>query len=87
MMFRGFLDMMGGVQRVPMCDVRVMRGFLMVTGFVMRCGFAVMLGGVLVMLRGLEMVFATFVSHTCLLIRISQYQQLGTAYRPKMMNR
>ena len=86
MMFPGFLGMVGGVQRVPMCDVRVMRGFFMVAGFMMRRGFAVMLGGVLVMLRGLLVVFATFVSHTCLLIRISQYQQLGTAYRPKMMD-
>ena len=85
-MFPGFLGMMGGVQGVPMCDVRVMRGCLVITGFMMRCGFAVMLGGVLVMLSGLEMVFATFVSHICLLIRISQYQQLGTAYRPKMMD-
>lgn len=86
MMFPGFLGMMGGVQGVPMCDVRVMRGCLMVAGFMMRCGFAVMLGGVLVMLRSLQMMFATFVSHACLPIRISQYQQLETAYRPKMMD-
>jgi hypothetical protein len=63
MMFPGFLGMMGGVQRVPMCDMRVMRGCLMVAGLIMLCGFPVLLRRVLVMLRGLLVVFATFVLH------------------------
>ena len=53
---RRFGCVMGGVVRVSVCRVRMMGGCLMVTRFVMPCGFTMVGCRVLVVLGGFEMV-------------------------------
>ena len=54
--------MMFGVAGVAVGGVGVMRGLLVIAGFVVLGGFAMMLGGVFVMLGGLVMVLDAHVS-------------------------
>jgi hypothetical protein len=51
------------VAGMAMRAVGVMRGLLVIAGFVMLGGFAVMLGGVLVMFGGLLMMFDGVLAH------------------------
>ena len=45
-----FVPMMGSVQSVCVCDVRMMPGLLMIAGVVMLGRFAMVVGGIFVML-------------------------------------
>jgi hypothetical protein len=63
MKFAGFFGMMRRVQRMPMGNVSVMSGALVVACFVMSCGFAVMFGCGFVMMGSLMMVIGAFVCH------------------------
>jgi hypothetical protein len=62
-MLNRFLGMIAGVQRVPVGDVGVVGGLLVIARLMMRCRFPVMFGRVLMMLRRLEMMFRSLVSH------------------------
>ena len=54
--------MLGRMQGVPMRDLRMVRRFLVVSGFVMDGGFAMMLGCVFVVIGGVLMVFVNLVA-------------------------
>ena len=56
-----FAAVMGRVRCMAMGGMGVMRGFLVVAVFVMLGGFAIMMGGVLVVFRGGAMMFSAFV--------------------------
>jgi hypothetical protein len=56
--------------------VRVMRSGLVITGFVEPCCFAMVLGGVLVMLRGLVVVLCGLLRHACLLLPLTVLNDL-----------
>jgi hypothetical protein len=58
--FRRFTGMVLGMQRMRMRSVGMMGRLLVVTGGMMPSGFLVMFGGVLVMLRSLQMVFMSW---------------------------
>jgi hypothetical protein len=66
MMFPRLFPVMGGVQGVAVGYVRVVRRRFMGPRLVMLRCFAMVSGGVLVMLRRFFMVFSAFVSHTLL---------------------
>jgi hypothetical protein len=55
-----------GVAGMAMRTVGVMRGLVVIAGFVMLGGFAVMLGGVLVMFGSLVMMFDGVLAHGAL---------------------
>jgi hypothetical protein len=57
--------MLLGVAGMAMRAVGVMRGLLVIAGFVVLGGFAVMLGGVLVMFGGLVMMLDGVFAHVC----------------------
>jgi hypothetical protein len=59
--------MIGSVQRVAVCDFRVMRGLFVVPGFVMLGRFAMMLCRFVVVMRGFLMMFVDIVIHDPLL--------------------
>ena len=59
----GFGVMLLGVAGMAVSGVGVMRGLLVIAGFVMLGGFAVMLGGVLVMFGGLVMMVDGVLAH------------------------
>jgi hypothetical protein len=63
MMFHRFFGMIGSVQRVPVGDMGVMRGLLVIARVMVLGRFPVMFGRVLMMLRRLEMMFCSLVSH------------------------
>jgi hypothetical protein len=60
-MFHGFFGVPGGMHRVAMSNVRMVTGLDGVAFIVMTSGFAMVLGRVIVMLGGFEMVFNAFV--------------------------
>src|SRR5713101_7903072 len=65
--FAGFLGMMGGVQMVPMRDVRMIPRHFVFPGLVLFRGLPMMAGGMLVMLSGFVVVFCSgMASHGCL---------------------
>jgi hypothetical protein len=66
--FGRFLGMMGGVERMPLSGMRVMCGRFVITGFMMASGFAMVLCGLLVMLRRLEVMLRCLFGHVCLQI-------------------
>ena len=55
----GFSGMVPGVQRMPMRDVSVIRGFFVVVRFMLRGRFTMVPGGMLMMLGCFEMVFCS----------------------------
>jgi hypothetical protein len=59
-----FLRMMRGVQAMPMGDMRMMGGFFMISALMMRSGFAMMFGGVLVMFRGFGVMLRALMNRT-----------------------
>lgn len=63
MMFSRFSRVMCSVLTVPMCDVRVMGRFLVISAFVMLGGLAMMFGRVFVMFCGVSVVLCAFVWH------------------------
>jgi hypothetical protein len=58
-----------GVAGVAVRAVGMMRGLLVIAGFVVLGGFAVMLGGVLVMFGGLVMMLDGVLAHVSLPVR------------------
>jgi hypothetical protein len=60
MVFACLFAMKGGVQRVAMRDVRVVRGLLMVSSLVMFRGFAMVVRSVFVMIRGGSVMLGAF---------------------------
>jgi len=62
-MLHRFFGMIGGVQRVSVGDVGVMRGLLVIARVMVLGRFPVMFGRVFMMLRRLEMMFCSLVSH------------------------
>jgi hypothetical protein len=66
-MTAGLGMMFFGVAGMPVSAVGVVRGLLVIAGFMMLGGFAVMLGGVLVVFSGLVVVLdACMISHISL---------------------
>jgi hypothetical protein len=63
----GFGGVMGGVMMMAMSGVGVMRGEMMIAGFVVACGFAMMAGRVFVMLGCFVMMFGCLLGHFVLL--------------------
>jgi hypothetical protein len=59
----GFLGMFSRVKRMASCRVGMMCGFLVVSAVVMLRRFAVMVGCVGMMLRGMLMMFGCFFRH------------------------
>ena len=55
------LMMLSGMHMMAMCHSGVMRRLFVITRFVMLCGFAMVLGGVFMVLRSLCVVFVNFV--------------------------
>jgi hypothetical protein len=53
--------MLGRMQGMTMGDLGMMRGFFMITGLVVLCGFAMMFGSVLVVVRRVFVVFVNIV--------------------------
>lgn len=64
----GFRAVMCSMMKMPLRGVGVMRGGLVITVFVMPCGFAMMSRGVLVMLGCLMMVLCCLFGHAFLLV-------------------
>ena len=60
---RSFAGVMSGVDRVPMSQMSMMRGLLVVACFVMLGGFLVMVGGFFVMFCGLVVMLRYFFGH------------------------
>ena len=69
MMLGCFSGMIRGMQPMPVCDLRVMRGLFMVPGFMMFSGFFVVSGCVLMMFRSFLVVLSAFMFchrlHSC----------------------
>jgi hypothetical protein len=63
MVLASFIGVSGGMQAVAMRHVRVVGRLFMTSSFMMFSRLAMMLGRVLVMIRGLMMVFRAFVCH------------------------
>jgi hypothetical protein len=63
MLLGRFFRVLGGVSVMPLGDVRVMRRLLMITGFVVLCGFPVVVGRVLMVIGGFRMVMRSFLRH------------------------
>jgi hypothetical protein len=59
--FRGFLVMVGRMQVMPMRHLGMVRGLFVIAGLVVLGGFAMMLGCMLVMFRGLLVMFVNIV--------------------------
>jgi hypothetical protein len=59
----GFRGMVRGVMKMPLGGVRVVRGRLVVSGFVVLCGFFMVTRRVLVVLGGLLMVLCCLLGH------------------------
>ncbi len=59
--FGRVFGMLGRVQLVAMSDVRMVAGFLVITGFGVLGRFAMMLGGVVVVLGGFMVMMVNFV--------------------------
>ena len=74
MVFRRFFGVMFGVDRVPVRDVRMMAGFLVVAGFVMLGGFVVVPGGMFEMLGGFPVMFGCLLAHSVLLTRFLMWR-------------
>ena len=58
-----FLGMVDRMDVMPMCDMRVMTGALMIPRIVMFGGCSMVAGGMLVMLRGFAMMLSALVGH------------------------
>jgi hypothetical protein len=67
--FHCLFVMMGSVQMVGVRQVRVMRGFFMLTGLVMLGRHSVMFRGLLVVLGRFFMVLVNFEGHGCIPFR------------------
>jgi hypothetical protein len=68
-----FCGVVRGVVQVSLRGVGMVRSHFMVAGFVMRCGFAMMTGRVLVVFRCLLMMFRCLLGHeSSLSINISR---------------
>jgi hypothetical protein len=61
------LVMFGRMQRMPMGDLGMMCGFLVITGHMVFCRLTMMLGRVLMMFRGFLMVLMNIVTAHCAL--------------------
>jgi hypothetical protein len=57
----GLVPVMGRMQSVPVRDVGVMPGLLMIAGFIMLCRFTMMVGSALVVIRGSLVMLAALV--------------------------
>jgi hypothetical protein len=55
------LVMFGRVQRMPMRDLGMVRGLFVIAGLMMLCRLAMMLGGMIVMIRSMLMMFVNVV--------------------------
>jgi hypothetical protein len=58
---RGLMVMLGGPQMMPVRDLGMVRGFFVIAGLVMFGGFTVVLGGMVVMVRGVFVMFVNIV--------------------------
>jgi hypothetical protein len=65
--FRGVVVMIGGVQRMAVSNLRMVGRFFVVPGLVMLRRFVMVLGRLLVMMRGLLMMLVNVVIHDPLL--------------------
>ncbi len=61
-LLRRMIVMLGRVERVAVRDLRMMRGFFMIAALGVLRGFAMMLGGVVVMVGGFFVVFVDVVT-------------------------
>jgi hypothetical protein len=61
MQFRRLMVMLGGPQMMPVRDLGMVRGLFVIAGLVMFGGFTVVLGGVVVMVRGMFVMFVDVV--------------------------
>ena len=62
--------MLGRVQRMAVRDLGMVRGLFVIAGLMMLCRLAMMLGGMLVMIRSVLMMFVNLViAHGCLPVR------------------
>jgi hypothetical protein len=59
---RGVFVVLGGMQVMPMRHLGVMRGLFVMASLVVLCRFAMVLGRMIVMVRGLLMVLVDFVA-------------------------
>jgi hypothetical protein len=64
---RGVLMVLGGVQRMAVRDLGMVRGLFVMTGLMVFGGFAMVFGRVLVMVRGVFVMLVDLVAfHRCL---------------------
>jgi hypothetical protein len=59
---RSVLVVLGGVQRMSVRDLGMVRGLFVISGLVVLGGFAMVFGGMLVMVRGMLVVLMNVVS-------------------------
>jgi hypothetical protein len=79
-----FRGVMGRVMKMPLGGVGVVRGGLVIIGFVMTCGFTMMTGGVFVMVGCLGMMLCCLLGHRSSL----RFESSCTGYSaPALVNR